>query len=179
MSLVYTKDAKHLKGYKIGKHTYGIPTVLASRGMPQYIEIGSFCSIAAGVVFLLSVDHRPDWFTTYPFNVLWGYNKQGHPHSKGNIIVGNDVWIGQNVTVLSGVRIADGACIGAGSVITKDVPPYTVMAGNPAKIVKTRFPKDVVSILLKLQWWNRPDDEIQSMLPVLLSGDVEALRRLL
>ncbi len=178
MSVVYTKDAKCMSGYKVGRHSYGVPTILATRGVKQKVEIGSFCSIAAGVLFLLSVEHRVDWFTTYPFNILWGVSIKGHPYSKGDIIVGNDVWIGQNVVVLSGVKVSDGACIGAGSVVTKDVPPYTIVVGNPARQVKTRFPPEIVSILLKLKWWDRPDNEIREILPVLMSGNVEALRRL-
>lgn len=108
------------------------------------------------VVFLLGGEHRADWITTYPFNALFGEGAHitGHPSSKGDIVVGNDVWIGYQSCILSGVTIGNGAIIGAKSVVTKDVPPYAIVAGNPAKFIRYRFPQETIDKLEHLAWWD-------------------------
>ena len=95
---------------------------------------------------------------------------------KGDTIIGNDVWIGQNVTILPGVHIGDGSIIGANSIIGSDVNPYTIVAGNPAKIIRKRFDDELIDILERLQWWDKSIDEINSLIPVLTSSDLKSVK---
>lgn len=142
--------------------------------------IGKFCSIAKGVQFMMgAANHRMASFSTYPFNVMGGlWRETTTPHidelpKKGDTIVGNDVWIGREAKILPGVKIGDGAIVAAYAVVAKDVPPYAVVAGNPARVVKMRFPEEVVELLLKLRWWDWPVEEITAFLPVLTDVDQE------
>lgn len=157
-----------------GEYSYGRPAIY-SWGEGAKYKIGKYCSIAAGVQFFLGGNHRVDWITTYPFNVLFpeGAHISGHPATKGNIIVGNDVWIAANAVVMSGVKIGDGAVIGAYSVVTKDVPPYAMVAGNPASVKKYRFDKETIQALLKLKWWDWPVKKVKQNLNLLCSGNVK------
>ncbi|BAQ61190.1 chloramphenicol acetyltransferase [Geminocystis sp. NIES-3708] len=158
--------------YSIGRYTYGEPRVL-KWGNESTLRIGSFCSIASGVTILLDGNHRVDWLTTYPFSVVFEEftNIEGHPATKGDVIIGNDVWIAMNSLILSGVKIGDGAVIGANSVVCRDVPPYTIVAGNPAKKIKTRFDSHTVEKLLEMEWWNWDLNKIKSNVPLLMSDD--------
>lgn len=141
--------------YEIGIFTYGRPKVL-DWNQGTTLKVGKFCSIAADVKIFLGGNHRHDWVTTYPFNKVFDEydNIEGHPHSKGSVIIGNDVWIGNGAVILSGVKIGDGAVVSAGAVVTKDVKPYSIMAGNPAKEIKNRFNNEIVEALLIIKWWN-------------------------
>ena len=160
--------------YKIGCGTYGDLEVL-SWGEGATLTIGSYTSVASGAKVFLGGEHRIDWVTTYPFNVLWESAKQykGHPKTKGDVVIGNDVWIGTEALILSGVTIGDGAVIGARSVVVLDVPPYAVVAGNPAKIVKFRFEQSVINRLLAQQWWNWSEPKIKIAMPDLLNNQIE------
>ncbi|MBE1443612.1 CatB-related O-acetyltransferase [Paenibacillus sp. OAS669] len=167
---------RRVEGSKIfiGEFTYGYPEVL-SWGENSILTIGKFCSIADRVSIFLGGEHRPDWVTTYPFNALipsFSYI-QGHPKTKGNVVIGNDVWLGSGATIMSGVQIGDGAVIGARAVVTKYVPPYAVVAGNPGKIIKYRFDDETIRRLLQVQWWNWPLDRIERAIPFLLSTDIQ------
>ncbi len=173
------KDAKSslqekYQHYSIGRATYGDPEI-HSLGERAVFKIGSFCSIASGVNILLGGEHRPDWVTTYPFNVLWksGNQIKGHPKTKGDVTIGNDVWIGMDAIILSGVTIGDGSVIGLRSIVTKDVPPYSIVAGNPAKVVKKRFSDDIIERLLDIKWWDWEDKRIENALSLLLNTDIE------
>ncbi|WP_059005529.1 CatB-related O-acetyltransferase [Bittarella massiliensis (ex Durand et al. 2017)] len=146
--------------------------------------IGSFCSIACGAKFLFtSANHTQRSLSTYPFPLF--YEEWGLPvaevatawDNRGDIVVGNDVWIGYEAVVLSGVHIGDGAIVGARAVVTKDVPPYTVVGGVPAKPIKRRFDEETVQRLLTARWWDLPRPAIEALLPAIRSGDVEALCR--
>ena len=172
-STFFTKDALAGRGYKIGDFTYGNPTVF-HWDEPVTLEIGKFCSIAQEVSIFLGGNHRIDWVTTYPFNAIHytfptGKGIQGHPDTKGDIIIGNDVWIGYGANIMSGVKIGDGAVIGARAVVSRDVKPYEIVAGNPAVVIKKRFADDIIDKLLELKWWNLPLDEIHEIVPLLMT----------
>ena len=160
--------------YKIGRETYGIPKI-HSWGEGASLEIGSFTSIAPGVQIFLGGEHRPDWVTTFPFNVLWeeATTFKGHPKTKGNVKIGNDVWIGAEAIIMSGVTVGDGAVIGARAVITKDIPPYSIAVGNPGAVVKSRFDKKTIDDLLTIKWWNWSDAKIKQALPYLLNDEID------
>jgi acetyltransferase-like isoleucine patch superfamily enzyme len=165
--------------YKIGKGTYGAPTVLEwSEGTT--LQIGAFCSIAKEVTIFLGGDHRVDWVTTYPFNCLWkaAENITGHPRTKGDVFIGNDVWIGYGAVIMSGVKIDNGAVIGTRAVVTQNVPPYAIVAGNPAKIVKMRFDDKTIQRLEQVKWWKWDDAKIEQNLPLLLQTDIEVFLRI-
>ena len=133
------------------------------------IIVGKYCSIGRDCNFFLHANHRPDWITTS--SQLLGpvtpeiadtHMKMGHPTCKGNITIENDVWIGAKSTIMSGVKIHNGAVIGANSVVAKDVPPYAIVVGNPAKIVKYRFSESQIEKLLKIAWWDWTEDRIKT-----------------
>ena len=144
--------------------------------------IGKFCSIACGAKFLFnSANHTMASLSTYPVPLFfeeWGLKKEEVSKAwdnKGDIQIGNDVWIGYEAVVLAGVTIGDGAIVGARAVVTKDVPPYTVVAGVPAKMIKKRFDDAVIARLSKLKWWNWPEEKLKRNIPALQSGRIECL----
>ena len=175
---------KHDRHCIVGEYTYGNPRVY-HWGTENKLIVGKFCSIAERVTVFLGAYHRTDWFTTYPFGHIRETEfpkvkkDHGHPTSKGDVIIGNDVWIATGATILSGVTIGDGAVIATNSVVTKDVPPYTIVAGNPAKVVKKRFNDDVINKLLELKWWNKPQSEINEISDILCSNDIEKLNSII
>jgi acetyltransferase-like isoleucine patch superfamily enzyme len=134
----------------IGKGTYGMIDALFSSKEGQLI-IGNYCSIANGVKFLPSTDHPLDRISTYPFKAMY-LTGELEALCKGDIVVEDDVWIGYGATVLSGVHIGQGAVVAAGAVVTKDVPPYAIVGGVPAKILKYRFEPDMIQELLKVDY---------------------------
>lgn len=160
--------------YEIGRHTYGLLGVRDDGG-GSTLSIGAFSSIAEGVTVFTGGEHRPDWVTTYPFNVLWrsARHHTGHPRSKGDVRIGNDVWLGAECLVLSGVTIGDGAVVGARAVVRHDVPPYAVVVGSPARVVKKRFDDAQIEALLRIEWWNWPDSQIERAMPYLLAPDID------
>ena len=147
------------------------------------LVIGKFCSIAAGTQFIMGpANHRTSSVSTYPFQVFGGaWADQAPPHlgqlpRKGDIMVGNDVWIGRESVILPGVHIGDGAIIAARSVVAKDVPAYTVAGGNPVRVLKQRFPEDLVQLLLAWRWWDLPPAELAEAVPLLCDPDLDAVR---
>jgi len=170
------KKSSWKEKYEVGRGTYGEP-IIRHWGEPTTLKVGCFCSIASGVKIFLGGNHRTDWITTYPFSVLRESAKhvKGHPASRGDVIIGHDVWIGDDAVILSGVRIGNGAVIGASAVVTHDVPPYSIVAGNPAKVVRIRFREEDISILQSLEWWSWDDAKISAAIPFLLNGDVPSL----
>jgi acetyltransferase-like isoleucine patch superfamily enzyme len=161
--------------YEIGRWTYGDLNVDAWDDEAT-LRVGAFCSIARGVQVILGGEHRSDWVTTFPFYALWG--TAGHissrPNTKGDVTIGNDVWIGTEATIMSGVTIGDGAVVGARALVARDVDPYTIVAGNPARPVRKRCSSQSIERLLRLRWWEWSDEDITPMIPWLLSADVEA-----
>lgn len=149
------------------------------------LVIGKFCAIGKGVEFVMNgANHRMDSFSTYPFNIMGHGWEKVTPDLKdlplkGDTVVGNDVWIGQNVTVLPGVHIGDGAIIGANSVVSKDVEPYTIAAGNPIGPIRKRFDDETIRILLRLKWWDWSAEKIFANLETLCGGDLTRLKVLL
>lgn len=144
--------------------------------------IGKFCAIAKGIEFIMNgANHRMNSVTTYPFNIMGGGWEKAMPTLrdlpfKGDTVVGNDVWIGQNVTVMPGVHIGDGAIIGANSVVTKDIPPYSIAAGNPCEVKRKRFDDELTEYLLELKWWDWDAEKIFKNLEILCSGDLTRIR---
>lgn len=166
------------KYVEVGDFTYGGPEVRAwNEGAT--LKIGKFCSIATGVIIMLGGNHRVDWNSTYPFNALMEESFsdiKGHPSSKGNVKIGNDVWIGADAKIMSGVTIADGCVIGANALVTKDIlEPYTIGGGVPAKIIKKRFSDMVTNRLCEMQWWDWKDEDIVAVIPLLQSSDIDGL----
>ncbi len=170
------KNRRYAK-YEIGDWTYGAPRVLSWR-QDATLKIGRFCAIADGVTILLGGDHRVDWITTYPLYILFGKEKTfpGFIRSKGDVVIGNDVWIGRDALILSGVAIGNGAIVAARSVVTEDVAPYSIVAGNPARHIKFRFNEGVREDLTRIAWWDWPMAKIEENWPFLLSSDIEGLR---
>ena len=146
--------------------------------------IGKFCAIAKGIEFIMNgANHRINSITTYPFNIMGnGWEKSAPSLSelklKGDTIVGNDVWIGQNVTVLPAVHIGDGAIIGANSVVAKDIPPYSVAVGNPCEVKRKRFDEDLIEYLLQIKWWDWDAEKIFKNMDALCSGDLSKIKNI-
>jgi virginiamycin A acetyltransferase len=144
--------------------------------------IGRFCSIACGARFIFtSANHTLRSLSTYPFPIFfeeWGLDKKQVASAwdnKGDIVIGNDVWIGYEAVILSGVHVGDGAIIGTRAVVTKDVPPYAVVGGIPAREIKKRYDDDAIRKLQQIKWWDWPFDKIQRFLPNIMSGELDKL----
>lgn len=158
-----------------GRHSYGINNIeIKSWGEGAHLFVGSFCSIAGQQTVFLGGNHRTDWATTFPFgHALQDVFPAGaihgmeHPASKGHVVIENDVWIGRGCTIMSGLTIGSGSVIAAQSVVVKNVSPYTIVGGNPAQLIKSRFPSSIIDGLLEIQWWNRSDAEINKIVPLL------------
>ena len=149
----------------------------------ERLIIGKFCSIACGAKFLFnSANHTLSSLSTYPFPLFfeeWGLEKRNVAASwdnKGHIVIGNDVWIGYEAVIMAGVTIGDGAIIGARAVVTKDVPPYTVAGGIPAKPIKKRYPEETIAALSELKWWDWPEERIAQNLHAIQAGKLNELR---
>lgn len=147
------------------------------------LQIGKFCSVACGAKFLFnSANHTLSSLSTYPFPLFfeeWGLEKKDVTNAwdnKGDIVIGNDVWIGYEAVILAGVTIGDGAIIGTRAVVTKDVPPYTIVGGVPAKSIKKRFSEETISTLLEIQWWNWSKERIARNIGAIQSGNIEQLK---
>lgn len=175
--IVYTKDLLGDR-YRIGDYTYGNPRVISWKEGTS-LRIGKYCSIGTNVTIFLGSEHRVDWVSTYPFSFLspvWPTAKSisGHPSTKGDVVIGNDVWIGFGTTLLSGVTVGDGAAIGACSVVTRDVPPYAIAAGNPAQIIRYRFDEETIQKLLRIKWWDWPEEKVSENIRLICSDSIRA-----
>jgi acetyltransferase-like isoleucine patch superfamily enzyme len=163
-----------LPEYEVGKETYGKPEVL-SWGSTSTLRIGSYCSIGGNVQILLGGNHRIDWVTTFPFPARWKEASAitGHPASKGDVVIENDIWIGRQSVILSGVTIHTGAVVACNSVVTRNVPPYTIVGGNPAREIKKRFSESQIARLLASRWWELDRESLVDLLPLLCSAAID------
>ncbi len=161
--------------FKVGNNSYGCPQIYGW-GEDSVLEIGAYCSIAEDVKILLGGEHHPEWVSTYPFNQFWqdASHIQGQPYSRGDVLIGSDVWIGFGATILSGVTVGHGAVIGAHALVRRNVEPYAVVAGNPAKVVRKRFSDKQIEKLLHIAWWEWPEQEIRGCVDLLMSGDIDS-----
>lgn len=170
----FTSDDRRYSSYEIGDGTYGSPEV-AFYDAGAKLRIGKFCAIAPKVTILLGGEHHHDWVSNYPFNLQYEEAKAlpGYPFTKGDVTIGNDVWLGYGALVLSGITIGDGAVIAARSVVTKDVPPFAIVGGVPAKLIRYRFSHSVIQELLKIAWWDWPKSKVLESAPLLQSSNVD------
>lgn len=185
--MTYVKPTVKNPNILVGEFTYFADTDFESHVTHHYgflgdrLIIGRFCQIAAGVNFVMNgANHRMNTVTTYPFYIMEGWEQTAPPLSelplRGDTVVGNDVWIGQNSTILPGVHIGDGAIIGANSTVGSDVAPYTVVAGDPARVIRRRFDEELIALLEELRWWDKSPEEIRELMPILTDSDLEAVR---
>ena len=161
--------------YEFGVGSYGLPQV-RDWNEGGVLKIGAFCSIATNVQILLGGHHHAGWLSTYPFSsMLENIVLPECSFSRGDVVIGSDVWLCSDAIILSGVSIGHGAIVSAGSVVTKDVEPYSIVAGNPASHVCWRFNKAIRAALLEIAWWKWPVEEIVRIAPLLCSSDIESL----
>jgi acetyltransferase-like isoleucine patch superfamily enzyme len=149
---------------RYGKHTYGKIVIHAwdEEFTSSTVEVGSYTSIGGNCSMILDGNHKYTGFSTFPFKESLGWDAPGSRWGKKVPTIGNDVWIGMNVMILSGVSIGDGAIVAANTVVTKDVPPYAIVAGNPGRIKKYRFSQDIIDELLRYPWWALPDETVRN-----------------
>ena len=156
--------------------------LLPDEGADKLI-VGSFCSIGSGAAFIMAGNqgHRNDWISTFPFAfVPEAPEFSGAANGflpAGNTVIGHDVWIGSEAVVMPGVQIGHGAVIGTRALVTKDVEPYTIIGGNPAKPIRKRFSEAEIALLLEMAWWEWPIDRLSEAMPLLTSADIERLHR--
>lgn len=184
---IYIKPTIHNKNIVVGDFTYIADSEFDSHVTHHYdwnndkLIIGKFCQIAAGVEFVMNgANHQMNCVSTFPFYTLEGWRMD--PPSiedlpiKGDTVIGNDVWIGQNSVILPGVYIGDGAIIGANSVVGSNVDPYTIVAGNPAKKIRKRFDDELIQLMLDFKWWDKEIEEINDLIPILTCSDLESVK---
>ncbi|MCL2878023.1 MAG: CatB-related O-acetyltransferase [Acidobacteria bacterium] len=189
-TIIYVKPTIKNKNIIVGDFTYFSDTDFESHVTHHYdfygdkLIIGRFCQIAKGVEFIMNgVNHRLDAASTFPFYIFKGWEQDVPPLSdmplKGDTVIGNDVWIGQNATFMPGVNVGNGAIIGANSVVGSDVEPYVIVAGNPAKPVRKRFDKELIALLQEFKWWDLPIAEINKLIPLLGDKDLKRVKSVL
>ena len=157
-----------------GQGSYGIPTIHQFVHDDARLVVGNYSSI--GGTYMLGGQHPVDHVTTYPLRINFGMagaGTDGNPQARGDTVVGSDVWTGYGSWILSGVHIGDGAIVATGSVVTKDVPPYAVVGGAPARVIKYRHTEQQRAALLELRWWDWPEAEVREAVPYLASNDID------
>jgi len=180
---IYVKPTIRNPNIIVGDFTYIADSEFESHVTNYYpwsrdkLIIGKFCQIAAGVEFVMNdANHQMNAVTTFPFYTLEGWEMNAPDPSempfKGDTVIGNDVWIGQNAVILPGVHIGDGAVIGANSVVGSNVAPYTIVIGNPARVLRKRFDEELTDLLLRFKWWDKSIDEIDCLIPILTCSDL-------
>ena len=185
---IYVKPTLKNPNIVVGDFTYIADSEFESHVTHLYpwnndkLVIGKFCQIAAGVEFVMNgANHQMNAVSTFPFYTLAGWDMKAPAPAdmplKGDTIIGNDIWIGQNATILPGVHIGDGAIIGASSVVGSDVEPYTIVAGNPAQFIRKRFDEELTNLMLEWRWWDKPIEEINALIPILTSSDLTEVKK--
>ena len=183
----YIKPTVQNPNIIVGDFTYIADSEFESHVTHHYewngdkLIIGKFCQIAAGVEFVMNgANHQMNAVSTFPFYTLEGWDMEPPAASdmplKGDTVIGNDVWIGQNAVILPGVHIGDGAIIGANSIVGSNVSPYTIAVGNPAIEIRKRFDDELIQLLLDFKWWNKSVKEINQLIPLLTSGNLEKVK---
>ena len=184
---IYIKPTLKNPNIIVGDFTYIADSEFESHVTHQYpwngdrLIIGKYCQIAAGVEFVMNgANHQMNAVSTFPFYTLEGWDMDPPPCSemplKGDTVIGNDVWIGQNAVILPGVCVGDGAIIGANSVVGSDVAPYTIVKGNPAKEMRKRFDDELIDLMLRFRWWDKSVEEVNALIPLLTSSDLETVK---
>lgn len=184
---IYVKPTLTNPNILVGDFTYIADSEFESHVTHLYpwngdkLIIGKFCQIAAGVEFVMNgANHQMNAVSTFPFYTLEGWEMEPPAQTdlplKGDTIIGNDVWIGQNAVILPGVHIGDGAIIGANSIVGSDIAPYTIVVGNPAKPLRKRFDDELIDLLERFRWWDRSIAEINDLIPLLTCSDLERVR---
>ena len=184
---IYVKPTIKNSNIIVGDFTYIADSEFESHVTHHYewngdkLIIGKFCQIAAGVEFVMNgANHQMNAVSTFPFYTLEGWDMEPPAVSdmplKGDTVIGNDVWIGQNAVILPGVHIGDGAIIGANSMVGSDVSPYTIVAGNPATEIRKRFDDELIQLLLDFKWWDKSVEEINQLIPLLTCGNLEKVK---
>ncbi|WP_313952392.1 CatB-related O-acetyltransferase [Accumulibacter sp.] len=160
--------------YQVGRGTYGVP-IVHDWQEGATLTLGSYTSIAEQVEIFLGGHHRTEWVSTYPFPAMVpeAAGIQGYAVSRGDVLIGSDVWLCSKAIILSGVTVGHGAVIAAGAVVSQDVAPYSVVAGNPARHIRWRFPEATRQALLEAAWWEWPEHEVRKVSPLLCSEQVE------
>lgn len=161
----YPKTLFPLSVCKVGRFTYGGINIIAM-DEGNIVQIGNFCSIGPNVIFVLKADHPTNRLSTFPFKVKV-LGEKSEATSKGNIILEDDVWVGCNATILSGVHIGQGAVVAAGAVVCEDVPPYAIVGGVPARVIRYRFPDDMVAEMKKIDFKKMSEADVSRLLEVL------------
>ena len=184
---IYVKPTVRNPNIIVGDFTYIADSEFESHVTHHYewlgdrLIIGKFCQIAAGVEFVMNgANHQMNAVSTYPFYTLEGWDMEPPDSSdlplKGDTVIGNDVWIGQNAVILPGVHVGDGAIIGANSVVGSDVAPYTIVVGNPSRLLRKRFDDELIDLLLRFKWWDRSIEEINNLIPILTDSDLHKVK---
>jgi acetyltransferase-like isoleucine patch superfamily enzyme len=170
--LIMTENWRY-NAYEIGEGTYGRPDIRFYDDGAT-LKIGNYCSIAGDVTILLGGEHHHDWVSNYPFSIHsdGAGELPGYPMTKGDVIIGNDVWIGYDALILSGVKIGDGAVIAARALVNKDVEPYSIVGGVPAKHLRYRFSAETIKALQEIAWWNWSAAEIRAAWHLLQSPNI-------
>ena len=184
---IYVKPTITNPNIIVGDFTYIADSEFESHVTHHYewngdkLIIGKFCQIAAGVEFVMNgANHQMNAVSTFPFYTLEGWDMKPPAASdmplKGDTVIGNYVWIGQNAVILPGVHIGDGAIIGANSIVGSDVSPYTIVAGNPATEIRKRFDDELIQLMLDFKWWDKSVGEINQLIPLLTCGNLEKVK---
>ena len=183
-TVTYVKPTIKSKNIIVGDFTYFSDVDFEKHVTHHYdfyedkLIIGKFCQIAAGIEIIMNgVNHQMNAASTFPFYIFEGWDQDipsiDKMTIKGDTVIGNDVWIGQNTTILPGVQIGDGVIIGANSTVGSNIEPYSVVAGNPARLIRKRFDDELIALLLKVKWWDLPIEEINQFIPILSCDDLE------
>ena len=184
---IYVKPTVTNPNIIVGDFTYIADVAFESHVTHFYpwsrdkLIIGKFCQIASGVEFVMNdANHQMNAVSTFPFYTLEGWEMDAPDATdmpfKGDTVIGNDVWIGQNAVILPGVHIGDGAIIGANSIVGSDVDPYTIVVGNPAKPLRKRFDAELIELLLRFKWWDKSIDEINELIPLLTCSELDKVK---